>query len=88
MNKKTINEAVGEAIVHIAKLQNHIAELESLNKESFLELEEKEARINHLTHVYSNAIYDLEQLEKLQPAIKEAAYNEGYEDGFMAAGEG
>jgi len=87
MSKKSLSTAVGEAIVHIAKLQNRVKELELLNKEGFLELEEKEARINHLTHMYSNAVYDLEQAEKLLPQIRQAVFDEGYEEGFSAGME-
>lgn len=59
---KTLNDAVGKAIVHISQQRERIKELEHLVKESFLELEEKEELIN-------------------------SAYDEGYEDGYMAAGE-
>lgn len=48
---RSLRTAVGKAIVHIAKLQNL--------------LEERDARIKHLEHMYSNAIYDLEQAEEL-----------------------
>ena len=53
---RSLRNAVGKAIVHISEQRARIAELET--------------QVKHLEHVYSNAVYDLEQAEKLLRHIK------------------
>ena len=75
---KTLNTAVGEAIVHIAKQRTRIKELEHLVKESFLELEEKEEleyvkrRFKEMKDYLEAVEYFLKQLMKkgeITPAV-------------------